>query len=229
MVTPPAPAFPPADRDAVYRAIHGRRDVRRGFLPTPMPDDLLLRILSAAHHAPSVGFMQPWRFLLIRDWQTRAAVHHLFADATEKAAAAYSGEQRDRYAGLKLEGILEAPQNLCIVFDPATERGHGLGRQTVPETALYSVICAIQNLWLAARAEGIGVGWASILEPDRLRDVLAIPPHAFPVAYLCLGFVESFAGEPDLERAGWQARTPLRNVLALDRYDRDWLPENPGI
>ena len=193
-----------------------------------MADALLERILSAAHHAPSVGFMQPWRFILIRDRATRTAVHGLFVEANREAATRYSGERRDRYDDLKLEGILEAPQNLCVVFDPGIERGHGLGRQTMPETALYSVVCAIQNLWLAARAEGIGVGWVSILDPDRLRDILAIPRHILPVAYLCLGFVESFAGEPDLERSGWQGRAPLRDVLALDRYDRDWTPGEPG-
>ncbi len=227
MVGAPAPPFSLEERDAVYRAIHERRDVRRGFLPAPVPDDLLERILAAAHHAPSVGFMQPWRFIVIRDRATRVAVHTLFVEANRAAAAAYSGERRDSYANLKLEGILEAPQNLCVVFDPETPRGHGLGRRTMPETPLFSVVCAIQNLWLAARAEGIGVGWVSILNPDRLRDVLAIPQHAIPVAYLCLGFVESFAPEPDLERARWQARVPLRDVVALDRYDSAWASGTP--
>jgi 5,6-dimethylbenzimidazole synthase len=220
----PAEGFSQQERDAVYRAIHERRDVRRGFLPAPMPDDLLERILCAAHHAPSVGFMQPWRFIVIRDQATRVGVHDLFVEANREAAEAYTGPQRERYADLKLEGILKAPQNLCVVFDPGVERGHGLGRQTMPETALYSVICAIQNLWLAARAEGIGVGWVSILDPDRLRDLLTIPRHVLPVAYLCLGFVENFATEPDLERRGWQGRAPVRDVLALDRYDRKWTP-----
>ncbi len=224
LVSMPAPAFPQQDRDAVYRAIEQRRDVRRGFLPTPMPDDLLERILAAAHHAPSVGFMQPWRFILIRDQATRTGVHSLFVQANAEAAAHYAEGQREQYASLKLEGILEAAQNLCVVFDPYAERGHGLGRQTMPETALYSVVCAVQNLWLAARAEGIGVGWVSILDPDRLRTVLAIPSHVVPVAYLCLGYVENFATEPDLERAGWQERTSLSSVLALDRYDQSWQP-----
>ena len=225
MVNKPTTAFSQRERDAVYRAIHERRDVRRGYLPSPMPDKLLGRILSAAHHAPSVGFMQPWRFLLIRDRATRTTVHDLFVEANSAAAASYPDAQREQYTGLKLEGILEAPQNLCVVFNPACERGHGLGRQTMPETALYSVICAIQNLWLAARSEGVGVGWVSILEPDKLRAVLAIPAGMQPVAYLCLGFVEAFSSEPDLERAGWQGRTPLRSVLALDRYDQDWNPD----
>ncbi len=225
VVNEPAAAFSQGDRDAVYRAIHERRDVRRGYLPTPMSDELLERILSAAHYAPSVGFMQPWRFMLIRDLGIRTAVHNLFVESNSAAAASYPDAQRERYAELKLEGILEAPQNLCVVFNPACERGHGLGRRTMPETALYSVICAIQNLWLAARAEGVGVGWVSILEPEKLRAVLAIPADMQPVAYLCLGFVEAFSSEPDLERAGWQGRMPLRSVLALDRYDADW---NPG-
>jgi 5,6-dimethylbenzimidazole synthase len=222
-----APAFPQQERDAVYRVIHERRDVRRGFLPEPMPDDLLERILAAAHCAPSVGLMQPWRFIVIRDQATRIGVHGLFVEANREASECYSGEQRERYTGLKLEGITEAPQNLCVVFDPGAERGLGLGRQTMPETALYSVVCAIQNLWLAARAEGIGVGWVSILDPDRLRDLLAIPQHILPIAYLCLGFVEEFATEPDLERSGWQQRSPLHEVLALDRYDQNWVPVEP--
>lgn len=224
LVNMPASAFPQQDRDAVYRAIEQRRDVRQGFLPTPMPDALVERILAAAHHAPSVGFMQPWRFILIRDHSTRKAVHGLFTEADAEAATHYQDAQREQYAGLKLEGILEAAQNLCVVFDPQTTRGHGLGRQTMPETALYSVVCAVQNLWLAARAEGIGVGWVSILDPERLRAVLGIPMHVIPVAYLCLGYVKSFAAAPDLERFGWEQRTSLRSVMALDRYDQDWRP-----
>jgi 5,6-dimethylbenzimidazole synthase len=217
-----AAGFDQTERQAVYRAIRERRDVRRGFLPEPMPEELLGRLLEAAHNAPSVGLMQPWRFIVVRDLAVRRAVHKIFLDANQQALAGYQGERQQSYAGMKLEGILEAPQNLCIVCDPQSSQGHQLGRRTMPETALYSAVCAVQNLWLAARAEGIGVGWVSILEPDQLRNALKIPEHITPVAYLCLGYVDAFAGEPDLERAGWEKRTPLESVLAIDQYDDRW-------
>jgi 5,6-dimethylbenzimidazole synthase len=222
-----APGFNESARQAVYRVIRERRDVRRGFLPEPMPDELLCRLLEAAHNAPSVGLMQPWRFIVVRDISVRQAIHKIFLDANQRASAGYEGERQQNYASLKLEGILEAPQNLCIVCDSQSSQGHQLGRRTMPETALYSAVCAVQNLWLAARAEGIGVGWVSILEPTQLRDVLNIPEHITPVAYLCLGYVDAFAAEPDLERAGWEKRTPLKKVLSLDQYDSSWDEERP--
>jgi 5,6-dimethylbenzimidazole synthase len=222
-----AAGFDEGARQAVYRAIRERRDVRRGFLPEPMPDDLLSKLLEAAHNAPSVGLMQPWRFIVVRDIGVRQTIHQIFLDANQQALAGYAGERQQNYASLKLEGILEAPQNLCIVCDSQSSQGHELGRRTVPETAIYSAVCAVQNLWLAARAEGIGVGWVSILEPNQLRHALKIPGHITPVAYLCLGYVEAFATEPDLERAGWEKRTPLRNVLAFDQYDSKWDAKGP--
>jgi 5,6-dimethylbenzimidazole synthase len=218
----PAAGFGEGDRQAVYRAIHERRDVRRGFLPEPMTDELIDRLLEAAHKAPSVGLMQPWRFILIREARVRRAVHQIFLDANQRALASYEGEQQQNYAGMKLEGIIEAPQNLCVVCDTQSNQGHRLGRQTMPETALYSAVCAVQNLWLAARAEGIGVGWVSIFDPNLLRTALKIPEHITPVAYLCLGYVDEFAAEPDLERAGWEKRVPLKSVLSFDQYDESW-------
>ena len=211
-------AFSACERAAIYRAIDTRRDVRRGYLPEPLPQELLMRLLAAAHRAPSVGLMQPSRFIVVRSPEMRRAVHELFAQANADAATSYTGEQHELYAGLKLEGILEAPQNLCIVSDIGSARGHGLGRHTMPETAAYSTVCAIQNLWLAARAEGVGVGWVSILQPQRLRELLHIPEHLLPVAYLCLGYVDEFAGQPDLERAGWEQRVPLEEVLHYEVY-----------
>ena len=222
-----AKGFEQSARQAVYRAIRERRDVRRGFLPEPMPDDLLGRLLEAAHNAPSVGLMQPWRFIVVRDIGVRQRIHNIFLNANKQALAGYEGEQQRNYAGLKLEGILEAPQNLCIVCDSQSSQGHQLGRRTMPETALYSAVCAVQNLWLAARAEGIGVGWVSILDPNELRRALEIPDHITPLAYLCLGYVETFAAEPDLERAGWERRTPLSSVIAVDRYDCNWDAKRP--
>jgi 5,6-dimethylbenzimidazole synthase len=171
--------------------------------------------------------MQPWRFIVVRDIGVRQMIHRIFLDANRQALAVYEGAQQQNYAGLKLEGILEAPQNLCIVCDTQSHQGHQLGRRTMPETALYSAVCAVQNLWLAARTEGIGVGWVSIFEPNQLRRALKIPNHITPVAYLCLGYVEAFAAEPDLERAGWEKRTPLSNVLAFDQYDQNWDAKEP--
>lgn len=218
LVMPNDMAFNESDCAAVYRAISARRDVRRGFVDRPLPDELLQRLLAAAHCAPSVGLMQPSRFIVIRDLATRKAVHNIFEEANQRAAATYEGEQAGQYAALKLEGILEAPQNLCIVCDTKSERGHRLGRHTMPETAAYSTVCAVQNLWLAARAEGVGVGWVSILDPDRLRQLLHIPDHILPVAYLCLGYVDRFAAEPDLERSGWEKRVPLEAAVCYGVY-----------
>ena len=217
-----ATGFSENERQAVYRAIRERRDVRRGFLPEPMPDQMLHRLLAAAHNAPSVGLMQPWRFIVVRDRHVRETIHKIFLSANQQALNEYSGDQQQNYAGMKLEGILEAPQNLCIVCDSDSTQGHRLGRRTMPETAIYSTVCAVQNLWLAARAEGVGVGWVSILDPNQLREALKIPEHITPVAYLCLGFVEAFATEPDLERFGWETRTQLEHVVSYDHYEFAW-------
>ena len=192
---PGAEGFPEAERRGVYRAIRDRRDVRSGFLPEPLSDQVLGRLLEAAHHAPSVGLMQPWRFILIRAIEIRRAIHDIFLRSNREALDTYEGDRAKKYASLKLEGILEAPQNLCIVCNPECERGHRLGRHSMPETSLYSAVFAVQNLWLAARAEGIGVGWVSILDKEALQKVLQIPGSIVPVAYLCLGYVSSFASK----------------------------------
>jgi 5,6-dimethylbenzimidazole synthase len=214
-----ASAYEPRERAAVYRSIAERRDVRRGFLPVPLPQELIDRLLAAAHNAPSVGLMQPTRFVVVRSQETRTKVHQAFVEANEEAAKIYTGAKLDAYSALKLEGILEAPQNLCVVCDAESTQGHGLGRQSMPETAVYSTVCAIQNLWLAARAEGVGVGWVSIVSPDALRLILGIPSEVTPVAYLCLGYVDGFGDGPELERQGWERRTPLADVVFYERYE----------
>ena len=214
--------FTKGESQGVYRAIRERRDVRSGFLPEPLSEPVLGRLLEAAHHAPSVGLTQPWRFIIIRAMEIRKAVHDIFLRSNRAALDIYEGDRRKKYVSLKLEGILEAPQNLCIVCNPECERGHRLGRLSMPETALYSAVCAVQNLWLAARAEGIGVGWVSILDKEALHEVLHIPENIVPIAYLCLGYVDRFAPEPELERAGWERRVPLDQVLAFERYDQRW-------
>jgi 5,6-dimethylbenzimidazole synthase len=220
-----AEQFTQSELRGVYRAIRERRDVRSGFLPEPLTEPVLGRLLEAAHHAPSVGLMQPWRFILIRAIEIRKAVHDIFLRSNQAALNSYEGDRAKKYASLKLEGILEAPQNLCIVCDPKCERGHRLGRHTMPETAVYSAVCAVQNLWLAARAEGVGVGWVSILDKGALQEVLRIPGDIVPVAYLCLGYVDQFAPEPELEKAGWEHRIPLEQVLGFDQYDVRWSAE----
>jgi 5,6-dimethylbenzimidazole synthase len=210
--------FDEAERRAIYRVIAERRDVRRGFIDTPLPDAVLERLLQAAHCAPSVGLMQPSRFIVIRDRDIRQSVHTIFEAANHQAKQIYTGERAESYSNLKLEGILEAPQNLCVLCDHESRRGSELGRQTMPETAIYSTICAIQNLWLAARSEGVGVGWVSIVDPAKLSQLLCIPNHMTMVAYLCIGYVDGFAAEPDLERLGWERRTDLSTVVSYDRY-----------
>src|SRR6202041_3859337 len=208
--------FTRGELQGVYRAMRERRDVRSGFLPEPLSKEVLGRLLDAAHHAPSVGLMQPWRFILIRAIDVRQAVHDIFLRSNQAALDLYEGERAKKYASLRLQGILEAPQNLCIVCDPECQRGHRLGRLSMPETALYSAVCAVQNLWLAARAEGIGVGWVSILDKQALKSLLGIPPHMVMVAYLCLGYVDGFEARPELERVGWEQRVPLAEVVRLE-------------
>lgn len=210
--------FSEEERAAVYRAIFERRDVRENFLPVPIHEDLLSRLLSAAHHAGSVGFMQPWNFLVVRDAATKGAVKALFLKANEAAARRYCGERAALYRSLKLEGIEEAPVNLCITCTRQRGGPSVLGRATVPETDLYSTCCAIQNLWLAARAEGIGVGWVSILNYEALKRILGIPRPVKVVAYLCLGYVSEFGARPDLEQAGWRTRLPLDHLTFYERW-----------
>ena len=211
-------SFSEEERRGVYRAIYERRDVRSHFLPDPVADDVLGRILDAAHHAPSVGFMQPWDFIVIRDKSIRQAVYRNFECASRRAAEAYQGEQRKLYDNLKLAGILEAPLNVCVTCDHERRKGSGLGRQTDPAVDLYSTVCAVQNLWLAARAESLGVGWVSILDFEEMKTTLGIPPALTLVAYLCIGYVSEFRSQPDLEERGWETRGDLASVTHFDRW-----------
>jgi 5,6-dimethylbenzimidazole synthase len=210
--------FSDEQRRGVYRAIYERRDVRSQFLADPVPDEVLGRILDAAHHAPSVGFMQPWDFVVIRDAAVRQAVHQNFECASRQAAEAYHGEQRKLYDSLKLAGVRDAPVNICITCDSERSKGSGLGRQTDPAVALYSTACAVQNLWLAARAESIGVGWVSILDFEQLKSTLGIPPALTLVAYLCVGYVSEFRPLPELEEKGWETRNELASITHFERW-----------
>ena len=203
----------------VYDLIFSRRDVRR-FLTRPVPEAVLRRILTAAHHAPSVGFMQPWNFIVIRDRQVKQKVKDLFLRENARAARMFRGKRRRLYSRLKLEGILEAPVNLCVTCDPSRLGPHVLGRHTNRRTDVYSTCCAVQNLWLAARAEGLGVGWVSIVSNPRLKKVLGIPAGILPVAYLCVGYPVEFLPEPELQRAGWAERLPLDDLIFSDHWGR---------
>ena len=207
-----------ATRAAVYQTIFSRRDVRSQFVPGPIPDAVLSRLLTAAHFAPSVGFMQPWSFLLVRDPAVKRQVHDAFVRANTEAALLFAAEQRDLYRQLKLAGILEAPLNICVTCDRDRAGPVVLGRTHNKAMDLYSTVCAVQNLWLAARAEGIGVGWVSIFSTAALREILGLPLRIIPVAYLCLGYVSHFCDRPDLETAGWRERLPLEQLVFLDRW-----------
>jgi 5,6-dimethylbenzimidazole synthase len=218
--TPEAPMsnFSHDDCSAIYRVIRARRDVRSQFIDKPIPDDVLGRILDAAHHAPSVGLMQPWDFLLIESAAVRGQVREHFRDMKNRADI-YTGERQALYRSLKLEGILDAPLNVCITCDRQRTQGHGLGRQSDPMTDLYSTVCAIQNFWLAARAESLGVGWVSIIAADAIKHILGIPSHIQVVAYLCVGYVSEFRSRPELEETGWESRMPLRDLLHFDSWE----------
>lgn len=210
--------FSPPEREAVYRAIHTRRDVRSQFSPQAIPDEVLARILLAGHHAPSVGFMQPWTFMVLRSPEVRLSVQALFRQANEEAAALFPAEKQDAYRALKLEGIAEAPVNLCITCDPDRAGPVVLGRTHDKAMDSYSTVCAVQNIWLAARAEGIGVGWVSIIDPRKLRALLGIPERVIPVAYLCLGYVHEAYRRPELEVKGWRKRLPAEEVLNFEGW-----------
>jgi 5,6-dimethylbenzimidazole synthase len=204
----------------VYEAIHGRRDIRH-FRPDPVPDEVLIRILQAAHHAGSVGFMQPWNFILVRSRELRHQICQIFQRENATAADHYSGERRALYDSLKLQGILEAPLNLVVTCDRGRRGPHVLGRNSQRDTDLYSTCCAIQNLWLAARAEGVGVGWVSILEADEVKALLGIPAGVVLVAYLCVGYPLEFRDRPLLEEVGWETKLPLRELVFEDAWGRE--------
>ncbi len=212
------PDFSAEEREAVYRCIHTRRDVRGQFLPDPIPDEQLARILKAAHHAPSVGFMQPWDFIVVRSPEVKAKVKAVFDKAHTEAAMMFDGDKRETYRTLKLEGIVESPVGVCITCDRSRTGPVVIGRTHMPEMDLFSAVCAVQNFWLAARAENLGVGWVSITDRNDLRAALGIPPNIHPIAYLCLGRVSHFYDKPELEAAGWLPRTPMKDVTWFDQW-----------
>jgi 5,6-dimethylbenzimidazole synthase len=225
MTDPSAYAFSDGDRAAVYRAILTRRDVRSQFRPDPVPDDVLLRLLCAAHYAPSVGFSQPWDFVVIESADQRRAVKELFERENARAAENYTGARGDLYRSLKLEGILDSAVNVCVTCDRKRGGPHVLGRNTVLDADLFSTCLAVENLWLAARVEGLGVGWVSILESTELSQLLGLPAHVVPLAYLCLGYVTEFLAAPELQAVGWRDRLPMAGVIHANRWGQPWKEE----
>lgn len=204
-----------ADRAAVYRAIAERRDMRH-FRPDPIDPDTLQRLLEAAHRAPSVGLMQPWRFIRITRIDLRHRIHAL-VEAERRRTAEALGERQEEFMRLKVEGILDCGELLVAALADGRER-HIFGRRTLPEMDLASVACAIQNLWLAARAEGLGLGWVSLFDPDALASLLAMPPGSKPVAILCLGHVEAFYPAPMLELERWTQGRRLEDMVFSDSW-----------
>jgi 5,6-dimethylbenzimidazole synthase len=209
------------ERDAVYKTIFSRRDVRGQFLPDPISEEVLMRVLTAAHHAPSVGFMQPWDFIVVRDAETKQKIKRGFDQAHAESAEMFSDERQALYKRLKLEGIVESPIGICVTCDRNRTGPVVLGRTIKQEMDLYSTVCAVQNLWLAARAENLGLGWVSIIHDSALREALEIPEEIDIVAYLCLGHVEHFKDKPELETLGWLPRRDVNAVI----HEGKWNPE----
>ncbi|RFU49606.1 5,6-dimethylbenzimidazole synthase [Paraburkholderia sp. DHOC27] len=217
-----AKPFNDADRAAVYRAIHERRDMRH-FVPDPVDPAVLQRLLDAAHHAPSVGYMQPWRIARITDPALREALHQT-VESERLATADALGERRDAFMKLKVEGMLECGELLVMALMDGREK-HIFGRRTLPEMDLASVACAIQNMWLAARVEGLGMGWVSLFDVDAVRTLLHMPAGARPVAILCLGHVDEFYAAPMLETEGWASRQALSTCVFENRWPSETEPE----
>jgi nicotinate-nucleotide--dimethylbenzimidazole phosphoribosyltransferase len=204
-----AEAYSEAERDAVYRVIGERRDVRKGFLPDPIEPEILERVLAAAHQAPSVGFSQPWDFVLVVDPALRRRIADLARKHRDAYAAELPGGRTEKFSSLKIESILDTPVNIVVTCDRTRGGRHTLGRRTQPRTADFSSVLAVSNLWLAARAEGLGVGWVSFFDERELAKELNLPEHLEIIAYLCVGHVSEFAGEPELASSGWALRRPV--------------------
>jgi 5,6-dimethylbenzimidazole synthase len=204
--------FDPEFRRRLRELLAWRRDVRR-FRRDALEDGQLDELLATACLAPSVGLAQPWRFVVVRDPARRAAVRADFERCNARALEGYEGDRAKLYAGLKLSGLDDAPEQLAVFVDPETARGQRLGRETMPATLEYSVVTAVHTLWLAARADGVGVGWVSIVEPERIRDVLDVPQTWRLVAYLCIGRPVEEDVRPELERRGWERRAPADSFI----------------
>ncbi|WP_097987078.1 nicotinate-nucleotide--dimethylbenzimidazole phosphoribosyltransferase [Streptomyces sp. f150] len=222
--TPPAPGYDDAEREAVLRVMRERRDIRNGFRSDPIPHEVLLRVLEAAHTAPSVGHSQPWDFVVIRSAETRRSMHELAQSQRDAYAKSLPKGRAKQFKELKIEAILDTPVNIVVTADPTRGGRHTLGRHTQPQMAPYSSALAVENLWLAARAEGLGVGWVSFFDEREMVRALGLPEHLEVVAYLCVGYVDEFPEEPELMQAGWSKRRPLSWVVHEETYGRRALP-----
>jgi len=218
------PPDPPGDAVGLYEAIHRRRDVRAQFTGAPIAAPVLARVLAAAHAAPSVGLSQPWDFVVISDPAVRRAFYDHVHDERRAFAASLAGAEAERFAGIKIDGVLEATLSLVVTYDPARGAPNVLGRHAIADAGLYSVCLAIENLWLATTAEGLGMGWVSFYRERFVRRLLGIPEAVRPVAWLCLGPVSHLEDTPDLERHGWRHRLALADVLHYDH----WGTTTPG-
>ncbi|MDH6491723.1 nicotinate-nucleotide--dimethylbenzimidazole phosphoribosyltransferase [Streptomyces sp. SAI-127] len=221
---PAAPAYDDAEREAVLKVMRERRDIRNGFRGDPIPHEVLLRVLEAAHTAPSVGHSQPWDFVVIRSAETRAAMQDLAQRQRDAYAKSLPKGRAKQFKELKIEAILETPVNIVVTADPTRGGRHTLGRHTQPQMAPYSAALAVENLWLAARAEGLGVGWVSFFDEREMVRALGLPEHLEVIAYLCVGYVDEFPDEPELMQAGWSKRRPLSWVVHEETYGRRALP-----
>ncbi|AEE94950.1 cob(II)yrinic acid a,c-diamide reductase [Acidianus hospitalis W1] len=202
----------------LYDAIKGRRDIRSYFKPDPIPDEVLAKILLAAHLAPSVGYSQPWNFIIIRDENIKRKVKEEVERQRLRYRELLDEGRRKLFDTIKIEGIMEAPINIAVTCDPSRFGPHVLGRITMPETCNYSTVLAIENLWLAARAENLGMGWVSFLDKNKIKEILGIPSNVEFIAYLTLGYVTKFPERPELEEKGWNYRLPLLEVVFEDRW-----------
>jgi 5,6-dimethylbenzimidazole synthase len=213
--------FTEEEKQAVYKAIYTRRDIRT-FLSNPIPEDVVTNLLDAAHHAPSVGFMQPWSFILVTSEELKKRLAWA-ADKEKRALAIHyeeEGTRQDQFLNLKIEGIKQAPLTICITCDPTRGGSHVLGRNSIPETDMLSVACAIQNMWLAACAEGLAMGWVSFYKKNDVRDILGIPPHIEPVALLSVGYTDNYPSKPILEMANWEKRRSLQDLIFHDTWGK---------
>ncbi|WP_054837579.1 5,6-dimethylbenzimidazole synthase [Metallosphaera hakonensis] len=202
----------------LYEAIKRRRDIRSTFKSNPIPDDVLARILMAGHLAPSVGFSQPWNFIVIRDIDVRKKILEEVLRQREEFAKRLDEDRRKIFEKIKIEGILDTPLNIAVTCDPSRFGPNVLGRHTMPETCEYSSVLAVGNMWLAARAEGIGMGWVSFMEKETVKTILKIPHDVKLIAYLCLGYVTHFPEVPELEEKGWNSRLPISELVFLNQW-----------
>ncbi|WP_226556080.1 5,6-dimethylbenzimidazole synthase [Priestia aryabhattai] len=213
-------SFTNDEKQAVYKAIYGRRDVRT-FLSDEIPNETVYNILQAAHSGPSVGFMQPWNFILVSDTEVKNKLAWA-ADKERRALAIhYEGEKKEDFLELKIQGLKEAPLTICVTCDPTRGGSHVLGRNSIPETDMMSTACAIQNMWLASYAEGLAMGWVSFYKKNDVRDILHIPPHIDPVALMSIGYTDKYPEKPILEQANWEKRRDLGKLIYHNVWENE--------